>query len=321
MMPVAVEDPTDLATIFDRYARQLLRYSARRVGPDLAEDVVAETFLQAYAHRHRYDPARAEALPWLYGIATNVIRRHRRAEVRRAGGDRADDRGAPVVRDPAFRGRRRRRAAARPGYWAGRGSAQRRRLEQSPATRYEPRCGPLCHPLAAASSGRGWTRLTGVAWLLVTEIVIKPMRYLAPVSQALVTETLADLAERYGGSGDDTPVQAVEFDPPEGGFFVAYIEEWPVGCGGWRTYDDDEQVAEIKRMYTRPEARKLGVARALLVALEESARDMGRKRIILQTGSAQPEAMALYERAGYEPIPSYGFYRDAPGARSYGRNL
>ena len=77
-----LDDPADLANVFDKYARDLLRYCARRVGPDLAEDVVAETFLQAYANRHRYDPAKAAALPWLYGIATNVIRRHRRAEVR-----------------------------------------------------------------------------------------------------------------------------------------------------------------------------------------------------------------------------------------------
>lgn len=49
----------------------------RRLGRDAAEDVVAETFLVAFDRRHRYDPARPDARPWLYGIATNLIRRHR----------------------------------------------------------------------------------------------------------------------------------------------------------------------------------------------------------------------------------------------------
>ncbi|MDR7324851.1 MULTISPECIES: RNA polymerase sigma factor [Catenuloplanes] len=72
----------DLASVFDRHARELLRYCTRRVGPQLAEDVVAETFLVAYEHRGRFDPDRGELLPWLYGIATNVLRRHRRVEIR-----------------------------------------------------------------------------------------------------------------------------------------------------------------------------------------------------------------------------------------------
>src|SRR5262245_56851255 len=74
-------DPMDLAAIFDRYGRELLRYCARRVGPDQAEDVVASTFLAAHAQADRYDPSRADPLPWLYGIATNLLHRHGRDEV------------------------------------------------------------------------------------------------------------------------------------------------------------------------------------------------------------------------------------------------
>ena len=73
-------DPADLAGMFDRYGAELLRYCARRVGPDHAEDVVADTFLTAHANFRRYDPNRSP-LPWLYGIATNLLRRHRRDEV------------------------------------------------------------------------------------------------------------------------------------------------------------------------------------------------------------------------------------------------
>ena len=82
-MTTATEaDPADLAGMFDRYARELLRYCSRRVGEHVAEDVVAETFLVAYERRDRYDVSRGGMLPWLYGIATNLLRRHRRLEVR-----------------------------------------------------------------------------------------------------------------------------------------------------------------------------------------------------------------------------------------------
>ncbi|MEV4538346.1 sigma-70 family RNA polymerase sigma factor [Asanoa sp. NPDC049518] len=75
-------DPTDLAGMFTAYGRDLLRYCTRRVGEQVAEDVVAETFLVAYEQRFRYDPGRGAVLPWLYGIATNLLRRHRRTELR-----------------------------------------------------------------------------------------------------------------------------------------------------------------------------------------------------------------------------------------------
>lgn len=79
---VTDDDPADLAAMFERHVRPLLRYCACRVGPDAAEDVVAEVFVVAYAQRKRFDPGRASALTWLYGIATNVARRHQRTELR-----------------------------------------------------------------------------------------------------------------------------------------------------------------------------------------------------------------------------------------------
>jgi RNA polymerase sigma factor (sigma-70 family) len=71
------------AVLFDRYADDVHRYAARRLGSPLADDVLAETFAAAFQYRRRYDLSRAQARPWLYGIATNVVRRHRRAEARR----------------------------------------------------------------------------------------------------------------------------------------------------------------------------------------------------------------------------------------------
>ncbi|MFI7708855.1 RNA polymerase sigma factor [Nonomuraea sp. NPDC049480] len=58
------------------------RYIARRLGPDVGDDLMAETFLRAFRQRERYDPTFSDARPWLYGIATNLISRHRRSEVR-----------------------------------------------------------------------------------------------------------------------------------------------------------------------------------------------------------------------------------------------
>jgi len=75
-------EPDCFATIFDRHADEILRYAHARLGPDLAEDVTAETFLTAFRRRDSYDTDRADARPWLYGIAIRLIGKHRRAEGR-----------------------------------------------------------------------------------------------------------------------------------------------------------------------------------------------------------------------------------------------
>ncbi|MEV7191578.1 RNA polymerase sigma factor [Streptomyces sp. NPDC093510] len=77
------DEPERFAVLFDRHADSVYRYAARRLGPEAAEDLMADTFTTAFQQRHRYDPARADARPWLFGIATNLISRHRRAEARR----------------------------------------------------------------------------------------------------------------------------------------------------------------------------------------------------------------------------------------------
>jgi ribosomal protein S18 acetylase RimI-like enzyme len=74
-------------------------------------------------------------------------------------------------------------------------------------------------------------------------------------------------------------------------------------------------------MYTSPAARGRGVARRLLAAVEDSARECGRQRLILETGDRQPEAIGLYKSAGYERIEDFGYYRHEPGVLSFGRTL
>jgi RNA polymerase sigma factor (sigma-70 family) len=80
-------EPEEFTELFRRHAPHIQRYVTRRLGSGAlngsdADDIVAETFLLAFRQRDRYDPSQADARPWLYGICTNLIGRHRRAEIR-----------------------------------------------------------------------------------------------------------------------------------------------------------------------------------------------------------------------------------------------
>ncbi len=153
------------------------------------------------------------------------------------------------------------------------------------------------------------------------QLKIRQVGYDASVAKRLVAAAMADLGRRYGGDGDETPVDPAEFTLPHGAFLVAYLDGAPVGCGGWRTWSGDSAVAELKRMYTDPTVRGRGVARRILTEVEESARAAGRTRMILECGDRQPEAITLYKSCGYQPIPHFGFYRHEPGVVSLGRHL
>ncbi|MBB5627267.1 RNA polymerase sigma factor [Sphaerisporangium krabiense] len=75
--------PEAFAALFDRYAPMLYRYVSRRLGPEVAEDLVGETFLAAFRRRDRYDLSRPDARPWLFGIVSKLISRHHRSEAAR----------------------------------------------------------------------------------------------------------------------------------------------------------------------------------------------------------------------------------------------
>jgi RNA polymerase sigma-70 factor (ECF subfamily) len=75
-------EPEAFEILFRRHAGHIQRYVVRRLGADAADDLVAETFLLAFRQRDRYDMTRADARPWLYGIASSLIGSHRKAEVR-----------------------------------------------------------------------------------------------------------------------------------------------------------------------------------------------------------------------------------------------
>jgi RNA polymerase sigma factor (sigma-70 family) len=101
--------PERFGAVFDRHAAAIHGYIARRLGRDAADDLVAETFLVAFRQRGRYDPDQPSARPWLYGIATRLISRRRRDEVRffraiaRTGIDPAADPAAEPVADQGIR--------------------------------------------------------------------------------------------------------------------------------------------------------------------------------------------------------------------------
>jgi GNAT superfamily N-acetyltransferase len=139
-----------------------------------------------------------------------------------------------------------------------------------------------------------------------------------PEAAALVDALLDDLAGRYGGRDAFHPDPA-SLAPPDGVFVVARLDGVPAGCGGFRRFADG--VAEIKRMYVAPEARRRGVGQAVLADLEARARALGYGSIRLETGTNQPEAMALYEAAGYRAMVPYGHYRESPMSRCFEKDL
>jgi GNAT superfamily N-acetyltransferase len=143
-----------------------------------------------------------------------------------------------------------------------------------------------------------------------------------PVSRRLVAELQSEYVVRYGGH-DEAPIDGAEFDAPAGLFIVAWLDGEPVGCGGWRRLADQRWpgAVEVKRMYVPARARRRGIARALLAELERTAAAAGASRVLLETGTAQPEAVALYAATGYQPVAGFGHYAGHPQSRSYAKTL
>ncbi len=139
------------------------------------------------------------------------------------------------------------------------------------------------------------------------------------VAQELCAELDGEYVSRYG-HGDETGIGDGDFHPPNGDFLVAYDAGGePAGCGGWRARDEDD--AEMKRIFVRGHYRRRGLARLIVAAVERSAAESGRKRIVLETGPRQPEAIAMYRAIGYREVEPFGFYACADGSLHLGREL
>lgn len=144
-------------------------------------------------------------------------------------------------------------------------------------------------------------------------VEIEARRYDHPDAVKLTVQVQQEYVIRYGDE-DATPVDPDQFDPPGGLFLVGYLAGTPVASGGWRARESSAEGfadgdAEIKRMYVSPDARGAGHARRILAALEDSAREAGRTRMVLETGLMQPEALGLYRSSGYGDVTKFGVYR------------
>ncbi|MBP2053437.1 GNAT superfamily N-acetyltransferase [Streptomyces griseochromogenes] len=156
---------------------------------------------------------------------------------------------------------------------------------------------------------------------------IRRVRFDHPDALELNDEVQAEYHLRYGDGGDATVLDAIDFDPPRGVYLIAYDEhDRPVATGGWRSQDRNEEGnedgdAELKRMFVVARMRGRGLARRMLTALEEDARAAGRIRMVLETGTKQPEAIALYTSSGYAPCVKFGYYRHYEDSRCFAKEL
>ena len=148
--------------------------------------------------------------------------------------------------------------------------------------------------------------------------VIEIRPYDDPDVTRMVEDVQAEYVELYGGP-DAAVIDPAEFAPPNGLFLVGRLDGEAVAMGGWRRLSAAE--AEIKRMYVARAARRRGLARQILAEVERTAAAAGLTRLVLNTGPEQPEAIAMYERAGYAPVAPFGHYACYGDAIFYGKEL
>lgn len=143
----------------------------------------------------------------------------------------------------------------------------------------------------------------------------------APEALALVSAMVDEVSELYGRIDVPEAPSATpeDFSEARGGCFLVISEDGaPVAGGGLKRLDEDGRACEIKRMFVVPSARGRGHASRLLKGLEDEARRLGYRVARLDTGEHQPQAQAMYERAGYAPI---GNFNANPFASFWGEKI
>jgi GNAT superfamily N-acetyltransferase len=154
---------------------------------------------------------------------------------------------------------------------------------------------------------------------------IHAVAYDHPDAAKLIAEVQQEYVVRYGDP-DVTPVDPADFAAPRGVFLIGYVDDVPIASGAWRGHDGPAPEfqpgdAELKRMFVTASARGRGFARAILAELERMAAAAGRRRVVLETGTEQPEALALYRSSGYRAIESFGVYKNEPESRCFAKDL
>lgn len=136
-------------------------------------------------------------------------------------------------------------------------------------------------------------------------VEIAPAPAASEEARFCLTAYFRELATRFeeGFAAPDLDEETGEMTPPEGLILIARLDGAPIGCGALKRIDS--ATAEIKRVWTAPDARGLGVARRVLGALEFAACENGFRTIRLDTNRALKEAQAMYRKAGYREIPRF----------------
>jgi ribosomal protein S18 acetylase RimI-like enzyme len=163
------------------------------------------------------------------------------------------------------------------------------------------------------------------AGLVPEELRLLQVPYEHPDVAALEQEAQRFYIQIYGGP-DDTPFTTADFSPPQGAFFVGYLEGQAVAMGGWRFRTPGvprvaRRPAEIRRMFVHERVRGRGFARLVLAALEASAAAAGADWMLLETGQPQIAAVDLYRSSGYVDVERFGYYAASETALNLGRPL
>ena len=142
---------------------------------------------------------------------------------------------------------------------------------------------------------------------------VRPADPFAPESIRLIDELWRELGALYP-EVKGAPFRSTDISGKRTAFVVAWLNDAAVGCGAFQplTNDDETSIAEIKRMYVQPSVRGRGIARAILMKLEQLASDCGYEIVRLETGKLQPAAIHLYQTLGYHEIDPYGRYAEDP---------
>jgi GNAT superfamily N-acetyltransferase len=139
------------------------------------------------------------------------------------------------------------------------------------------------------------------------KITIARAELTADASRALIAALNAELRALYPEPGaNHFGLKPAQVSGKSGVFLVVSLNGTPVGCGAVRLIAPD--TGELKRMYMAPSARGKGLGRRLVAALETEARALGARRLVLETGTRQVAAIALYRSTGFHPIPLYDEY-------------
>ena len=156
-----------------------------------------------------------------------------------------------------------------------------------------------------------------IIFAFMNAITLKRTNSNNPDFRTLVHQLDADLRDRNGEMMDiyDQHNVIEKIDT----VVIAYLNDKPAGCGCFKPFD--AQTVEVKRMFVQPAGRGNGISKKVLTELETWARELGFIYTVLETGAKQVEALSLYPKAGYQPIPKYGPYVDLPDSICFRKTL